>query len=217
MVPMRVSALALLLTFFSTGCAMSVNALYKLEAEVGGRNQARYEAAIESLRARGYEIAPDVLRYATIDEQARQRCIHGGAPEDLVELRVTASTLPGATPAPALELSAPADEACAFFSGRHRELAARRADGSTQLLLNLGSVSFVRDAHGALAFLDVNIRVISTRTVTVDMECNEMPRPAPDPLDQPHLPVVLDPAPTPRVSMDVEREELDVECTDVVE
>jgi len=49
------------------------------------------------------------------------------------------------------------------------------------------------------------------------MECNEMPSPAPDPLDQPHLPVVLGPAPTARVSMDVEREELDVECTDVVQ
>jgi len=223
-------AVATVLAVTQTGCAMSPRAYDELAAEVAERNQVRYDAALEAFWVRGFEGAVDAVRFAAIDEADRQRCfdviyghhLHGGAAaeasaSDDIRFTVAAATPAGGTPSPRLGLSAPADAACAFFASRATELEGVDAAGETVGIVSIGGQHLVRSAAGDLVYFDVIVHVTSKRTVLVDDECNEMPDPGPEPIDRPNVRVVFAPAPTERVSMEVEREELDYECTHVVE
>ncbi len=229
---MRPHTLAALIALFaaaSTGCAMSPAAYDSLASEVAERNQARYDAALEAFRAGGYELAPDAVRFASLDETARQRCIDarypagtGQAPveasaSDDIRFSVVAATQAGNTPSRRLELSAPADDVCAFFSRRTNELEGVDAAGDDVGIVYIDRQGLARSAAGDLVYVDVVVQVISSRTVLVEDECNEMPDPGPDPLDRADVRVLFAPAPTERVEMTLEREELDYECTEVVE
>ena len=228
--PHVLAALSIIITTAaSAGCAMSPAAYGSLAAEVGERNQERYDAALEAFRAEGYEMAPEAARFASLDEAARQRCIDARyadatgqavaeAPaSDEIRFTVVAATMAGGAPSPALEFSAPADDVCAFFSIRTGELEGVDAAGENARVVSIGGETLARSSAGDLVYVDVRVHVVSSRTVLVEDTCNEMPDPGPDPLDRAEVRVLFARAPTERVQMTLEREELDYECTEVVE
>src|SRR5262249_31006157 len=126
------------------GCAMSQEAFERLSAEVSARNELRYRTAEGSLRARGYTFTDDELLYATLDEEARRRCLaatyravarsetnEGGADAgETLLMRVAPANRADRPPPVATELHVAEKDACPFFLRRTNELDGRKSDGS---------------------------------------------------------------------------------------
>ena len=133
-------------------------------------------------------------------------------------VRIEAIARAGDPPPPTLVLEADIADACAFFGGQSDVLYGEDPTGQAVGLVAIADgVSFARTPAGQIAYVTARIRVISRRLERIEMTCNEMPQPPPSPLDRAQIRVVIAPAPTEQVSMDVEQEELDYECTDIVQ
>ncbi|MEZ4227381.1 MAG: hypothetical protein R3B13_40965 [Polyangiaceae bacterium] len=206
------------------GCgAMSRQAWEDLEGEVAQRNRARSEAALAQLEAKGYAWIEDGVQTAMLSEPGRERCLSAArsistepAPaKESVSVDITPARSGATSPAPRT-LSVKEEDACAFFRGRVHRLLGRDAAGAEVSLVRI-SGGLARDPHGKRVEVILAPRR-QHREVTVDMFCNRMPSPVPDPLayHSPPARVVEAPAPLPRVNVDVEEEVIDVECTDTV-
>ncbi len=162
----------------------------------------------------------DVL-YARLTDEARQRCLAAGnetpaSATETVVVHVGSASEANRPPAIAMDLGVAAADACPFFREQTKQLAARRADGTATGIVRLeAGLRLARDRHGDPAVVATSSRVVSRRRVRVKRTCDHMPSPEPDPLEMPvPVPVVLASAPLPRVSMTVDEEVLDIECTE---
>jgi hypothetical protein len=206
--------------------AMSESAYERLATEVSQRNEQRYENAFSELRRQGYVFVDDeLIRFASLDEGARQRCrdaANGNSapvPSDKLKIDVTQPSRPNAPAPSVVEVFAPASQACEFFRDGSNALGVTDADGSTRRLLRSpGPRALVRSPSGEVLHVVVNPRVIEKRTVTVKRTCNEMPSTEPEPFERPRtIPVMWRPLPKLRtIEVRYDREDLDMECTDHV-
>lgn len=211
------------------GCATSQQSFGGVAVGVSERNEQRYRAAEAGLRARGYSFVDDEQLYATLDEEARQRCLDAvyqaasRAPVDETPtstgepmlVRVAPASRADRLPPVATELRVDGD-ACPFFRRQTNQLDGRKPDGSTARIVRIeDDLRLARDRSGQLVVVAVSTRVLSRRSVLVERSCDHMPRLAPDPLER-YLDtkVVFGSAPPPRVEMTVEAEVLDVKCTE---
>ncbi len=192
-----------------------MEAYEELAEQVQQRNQERRRAAVQALRERGFEETTDTTGTVSLDGSGRERCVaalHARAEIDDGETLSVTVTPAGAD---RFELVVPASAACAFFGHRARTLLGTR-DGDTVELLR-SSRPLARDRDGAIYYLDIEVEVVSTRTVVVERTCNRMPMVEPHPLERDLAErVLLAPEPTEHVTMHLEREELEVECTEYV-
>jgi len=221
---LRLGIAATVIACSVAGCAMSQQSFARLAAGVSERNEQRYRAAEAELRTRGYVFVDDEQLYATLDEQARRRCLdaaYRGQPEPTTAsepmlVRVATASRADRPPPVPIELSAAAEDACQFFRARIDQLDGRRPDGNVARIIRIGDgVRLARGRHGDIAVVAVSPRVVSRRSVLVKRSCDHMPRPEPDPLERSiHTRVVLASTPPPRVEMVVEEEMLDVKCTE---
>lgn len=227
----RLAAFAVLLS----GCAgaMSEVAFDRLAAEVGQRNERRHRQAVEDLGRRGYTlVGPDEdARFATLEEPARLRCLDavrgvdrsdaGALPHDApLRIEIGEATRGGEPPKPPVYVVARADEACAFFRRREEgsALDVTKDDGQAGRLVHASPRLMARGGNGELVVVETRSTIVKRRTVLVKRTCNRMPGLAPDPLDTAFgVPVRWATAPAhSTVVMTVEREALDIECTDNV-
>lgn len=201
---------------------MSVSEYDALAAEVGARNRAREEAAVEALRRQGFELANDVGRLVLLEHDEAQRCTdaqYGPSSPDVdsepMEVKLGA---PSGTSGPSTVFLAALEQACEFFSNRTDSLDGVIDGGDAVHFVRVPG-PFARNREGELFLLEMHVEVISRRTVLVERTCNEMPSPPMSPFESPQGWVVPAPAPAPtqRVRMSYGREELDIECTDIVQ
>jgi hypothetical protein len=202
-----------LLVLLSGGCAISQARYDELAGETEARNDRRRERAVAELLARGYVFDRDAARFALfLDDGDRQRCLtrHEADASALDASRPVVLTITAAgSSTPRTTLTVTTDEACRFFRGQLATLGEEpqisRIDGA-----------LARDRQGRLYQVEVRVHELSHRKLLVRRTCNLMPTVEPDPLElaQP-IAVVLGP-PLPRLQWNVEREELDLECTDNV-
>lgn len=227
----KLAAFAVLLS----GCAgaMSESAFDRLSAEVGERNERRHLQAVENLGRRGYTlVGPDEdARFATLEEPARIRCRDavrgvdrsdaGAPPRDApVRIEIGEATRGGEPPKPPVYVVARADEACAFFRRREEgsALDVTKDDGQAGRLVHAAPRLMARGGNGELVVVEVHSKLVKGRTVLVKRTCNHMPSVLPDPLDT-AFGVAVRWATAPvrsTIEMTVEREALDIECTDNV-
>jgi len=207
----------LALASLATGCSMSMQSYDRMSEQVQARNDARYQAAVNELRERGYEFAPDVAGSAFLAGSSRERCVaalDGSAALQADESLRLMLRMPAEA---AVELSADRPAVCEFFAGRLATLDARRGDEGVHLVRSDAAVARARD-H-SLVSVDVTIETTSTRSVLVETTCNRMPSPGPEPVERSAFSsqrVLVVAEPSEHVAMHVEREELEMECTDYV-
>lgn len=209
----RLAVLVTVTLFCGFGCAMSERRFGVLADEVSKRNDERYTAAERAFQAKGYSFADDEVVYAALTSEERRSCLTEGNGERPLSFQVQA---PQGTdrPAPAaLQLTAVAAEACRFFRNGSSMLEARKAaDGSMAYVLHLRPTERVaRDARGQLVVVAVSKEVLSRRTVLVKRSCDHMPGGDPPEFTSRLL---VSGTPPARVTMVVQEEQLEVECTE---
>lgn len=212
-----------------SSCAVSEAEFGRLASEATARDNARYQAAVNGLRARGYTlIQNEHVYFATLDPAARQRCIdhqYGRTkeegepydPEEMVPVLVSGGSKPG-EPGERVDTTAPSAKVCEFFSERTNELVVERADGTSGTLMRGGGEQLARSDAGQVVVVETQVSIVKRHTVLVDRTCNEMPRVLPSPIEM-ETPLMVFWGPRKKrgtVKMVVEREELDIECTNVV-
>ena len=210
---------------------MSRGGYERLAMEAEARNGERHQAAVEDLRRRGYTLVDvdDDIRVASLEDPGRTRCLDraygidrldaGVLPPDApLRIQVGQMTRGGEQPKPPVFVVAPAENACAFFRqrGGPAELEVTKEDGSIGRLVPSAPRTLARGPNGELVMVDIRTKTVRTRKVLVDRTCDHMPRTEPDPLENPS-PVFVqwDRVPKLRsVVMTIEREAIEVECTD---
>lgn len=210
-------------------CAMSESAYARLAASVRAENEQRDRAVAHELRRRGWlQVDDDTVRWAILPEEARERCMHranradakaarGQDPAEVATLRLIEPSRGGESPAP-VEVSAPMPEVCTFFDRSAGELLVTKSDGAEGTLVRVEAPrALARNAKGEIVEIDLQVRV-HRRRVLVKRSCNRMPMVAPSPIERrdPLMVVWGRRPPLRTITLSVEREELDIECTDNV-
>lgn len=204
-----------------SGCVTSQAAFDRLQGEVSERNARREREAWSALLARGYTRGPEeVLRVSLPDGAALARCGDlGRLPADAFEpvmMRVGREAGPGQSGEALMQLRVDGREACLFLGRQAQGLDGVGPDEAPVRLFRVGEdAPLVRDGDGGLVVVDVSYREVARRHVLVEERCDHMPSPPPYPFgpDVSIRAVAAAEAP-PHVELVIEREVLDVECTE---
>lgn len=209
--------------------AISESSLEGLEREVAQRNEERYRGAMKAFEKRGFVVTNAKMLFASLGQHAYERCdarvqaaqgVDAGVLDEAEPIQVDVKRPAGADgqQPPGMNTVAPAKPACDFFRGRVVELRVKKPDGSDGTLMRIrDDVLLAREASGARALVSVRVepRVVERKKVLVKRTCNRMPVPYSEVLDRRAVRVVwADAKPTRELVIAVEREELDVECTE---
>ncbi len=213
---------ALAVALSITGCgAISEQDFSRLAGEVGARNDARYALAAGELEARGFRFVDDERLFVSIDQETRRACReHQPTIDDVgalapASLRLAPATTAGTARVEPITVTAWLGDVCSLYRDQVDLVLARRPDDTQLQLARVDERHrLARDPSGTLVAVSVTLRTVDRRSVLVERHCDHMPSPGEDPIERRiHVPVVLAPAALPVVEMVVDREELDVRCT----
>ena len=194
-------------------CGPMSEAKYEeLALATSNRNEARYTAAHEELRRKGYTVLPDESQLtAILEEDVRQQCIARKVNAGRTAKVQLLDRRGGAT-----HVTTTTADACTFFDGRAQALSVVEADGSKRQLVPMKLRTLARGPDGVVVEIDPQVRIIGKRSVVVDRTCNEMPSPGVTPLERGAPLQVMwsdSSAVVPRkIAMPYEREELEMDC-----
>jgi hypothetical protein len=201
------------LSLVLSNCAMSPLAYSVLYSSVEQVNETELEKARSQLESNGYRFINEEILVAELPWLAQENCDAASFPQlnqPLDPTQVMRLTVSGFSKDLPPQVTLLAKEACPFFAGQVATLDLTRTDGTPAHFAKIPSqLLLARNPQGERVLIETVFRTRSRRKVLVRQSCDHMPgigERGPS-----HL--VLEPAPTQVIKMQVDRDEVDRVCT----